>query len=102
MDLALVFELLIDDPKSRAAAVLLRDEGLRLVRDIAGLIELEPKNVKPTVSEIGTICRRLLAAGYQLRSDPDLEAFAAKRAEHAHCVAAIASHLGTPEAPLIP
>jgi hypothetical protein len=35
MDLALIFELLIDDPKSRAAAVLLRDEGLRLVGEIA-------------------------------------------------------------------
>lgn len=102
MDLALVFELLIDDPKSRAAAVLLRDEGLRLVEEIAGLIGLEPKDVRPTVSEVGAVCKRLTAAGYRLKPDPDLEAFAAKRAEHARCIEAMASHLGTPPAPLLP
>jgi hypothetical protein len=102
MDIALIFELLIDDPKSRAAAVLLRDEGLRLVRDIAGLIGLEPENAQPTASEVDAVCRRLSAAGYKLKSDPDLPTFAARRAEHARCIEAIASHLGTPAAPLLP
>jgi hypothetical protein len=102
MDIALIFELLIDDPKSRAAAILLRDEGLRLVRDIAGLIGLEPENAQPTASEVDAVCRRLSAAGYKLKSDLDLPAFAARRAEHARCIEAIASHLGTPAAPLLP
>jgi hypothetical protein len=31
MDLGLIFDLLVDDPKSRTAAILLRDKGLRLV-----------------------------------------------------------------------
>jgi hypothetical protein len=101
MDLALIFELLIDDPKSRAAAVLLRDEGLRLVGEIAGLIGLRPKNVGTTASEVEAVCCRLSAAGYRLRSDPDLGAFAARRAEHARCIEAIAEHLGTPLAPLL-
>jgi hypothetical protein len=48
MDLALIFELLIDDPRSRATAVLLRDEGLRLVREIAGLIGVGPTSAKVT------------------------------------------------------
>jgi hypothetical protein len=102
MDLALVFELLIDDPKSRAAAVLLRDEGLRLVGEIAGLIGLEPKDVRPTASEVVAVCKRLATAGYRLKPDPDLEAFAARRAEHARAIETIASHLGTPAAPLLP
>ncbi|WP_439400110.1 hypothetical protein ACRQ5Q_41620 (plasmid) [Bradyrhizobium sp. PMVTL-01] len=72
MDLALIFELLIDDPKSRAAAVLLRDEGLRLVGEIAGLIGLEPRSARPTTSEVDAVCRRLSAAGYTLKSDPTL------------------------------
>jgi hypothetical protein len=38
MDLALMFELLIDDPSSRAPAVLISHEGPRLVQEIAGLI----------------------------------------------------------------
>ena len=101
MDLALIFELLIDDPKSRAAAVLLRDEGLRLVGEIAGLIGLRPKNVGTAASEVEAVCCRLSAAGYRLRSDPDLGAFAARRAEHARCIQAIAEHLGTPVAPLL-
>ncbi|SCB56051.1 hypothetical protein GA0061098_10699 [Bradyrhizobium shewense] len=93
-----MFELLIDDTKSRAAAVLLRDEALRLVRDIAGLIGLKSENTQLTASEIEAVCR-LSAAGYRLKSDPDPSDFAARRAEHARCIEAIASHLGTPAAP---
>ena len=60
MDLALIFELLIDDPKSLAAAVLLRDEGLRLVEEIAALIGLEPKNAQTTAMEVERLCGRFL------------------------------------------
>lgn len=101
MDLALIFELLIDDPKSRAAAVLLRAEGLRLVGEVAGLIGLEPKSDGPAVAEIEALCERLSAAGYRLRSNPDVKRFAVKRAEYARCIEAIAEHLGTPIAPLV-
>jgi hypothetical protein len=102
MDLALIFELLIDDPKSRAAAVLLRDEGLRLIGEIAGLIALEPNGDMTDAAEVEALCRRLSAAGYQLRADADMQMFVAKRREHARCVGAIADHLGTSKAPLLP
>jgi hypothetical protein len=102
MDLALMFELLIDDPASRAPSVLLRQEGLRLVEEIAGLIGLEPRDSPVTVSEVETICGRLTTAGYRLRRSTDMAAFASKRREHARCIGAIAEHLGTPEAPLLP
>ena len=101
-DLALIFELLIDDPKSRAAAVLLRAEGLRLVGEIAGLIGLEPKGGTTSTLEVQKVCDRLSAAGYRLRSDPDVKQFTAKRMEYARCIEAIAAHLGTPAAPLLP
>ena len=102
MDLALIFELLIDDPKSRAAAVLLRDEGLRLVREIAGLIGLEPIDVRTSAADVEAVCERLSGAGYRIRSHPDLAAFASRRTDHARCIEAIAAHLGTPAAPLLP
>ncbi|MBV9562678.1 MAG: hypothetical protein JOY90_19895 [Bradyrhizobium sp.] len=101
MDLALIFELLIDDPRSRAAAVLLRDEGMRLVGEIAGLIGLEPKTDDTIASDVEALCGRLSAARYRLRPDADREEFVAKRREHARCIEAIAEHLGTPAAPLL-
>ena len=101
MDLALIFELLIDDPRSRAAAVLLRDEGMRLVGEIAGLIGLEPKTDDTIASDVEALCGRLSAARYRLRPDADREEFVAKRREHARCIDAIAEHLGTPAAPLL-
>ena len=102
MDLALIFELLIDDPKSRAAAVLLRDEGLRLVGEIMGLIGLKPTGGPAATTEVEAVCDRLSAAGYRLRSQPDLVGFAAKRAKYARSIEAISDHLGTPAAPLLP
>ncbi|MBV9459729.1 MAG: hypothetical protein JO141_19725 [Bradyrhizobium sp.] len=101
MDLALIFELLIDDPRSRAAAVLLRDEGMRLVGEIAGLIGLEPKSDNTNASDVEALCGRLSAARYRLRPDAHREEFVAKRREHASCIDAIAEHLGTPVAPLL-
>lgn len=102
MDLALIFELVIDDPKSRAAAVLLRAQGLRLVREVAGLIGLQPKGGATAVAEVEALCGRLSTAGYQLRSNPNAMEFATKRAEYARCIQALAEHLGTPAAPLLP
>jgi hypothetical protein len=102
MDLALIYEMLIDDAASRAPAVLLRLEGLRLVGEIVGLIGLEPKSDPTTVNHAQAVCARLRAAGYRLRPSVDTVDFAVKRREHARCIGAIAEHLGTPEAPLLP
>jgi hypothetical protein len=99
MDLALIFEMVVDDPESRAAAVLLRHEGLRLIGEIVGLIGLEPKDDPTTANQAQAVCARLRAAGFRLR--PSIE-FAAERRQHARCIGAIAEHLGTPRAPLPP
>lgn len=51
IDLALIFELLADEPAIRGPAVLLRQEGLRLLDELNGLIGLEPRKDMTTASE---------------------------------------------------
>ena len=103
MDLALIYEMLIEDAGSRAPAVLLRHEGLRLVGEIVDLIGLEPTDEpSATANQARAVSARLLAAGYRLKPSIDAAEFAAKRREHTCCIGAIAEHLGTPQAPLLP
>ena len=102
MDLELIFEMLVDDPEARATAVLLREEGLRLIRELSDLIGLTPKYEGRSVNEVQALCARLRAAGYRLQRSIDTGVFAARRVEHAHCVDAVAEHLGTARAPLLP
>jgi hypothetical protein len=70
--------------------------------EIAGLIDLEPNGDKTDTAEVESLCRRLSGTGYQLRTDADMQMFVAKRREHARGVGAIADHLGTSKAPLLP
>jgi hypothetical protein len=102
MDLALAFELLIDDRVGRAPAVLLRLEGLRLVDEINRLIGLEPGEDGTTAADVLKFCARLKTAGYALRSPVDTAEFAYRRREYARRIQAVAAHLGTPEAILLP
>lgn len=101
MDLALMFELLIDDPASRASAVLLREQGLRLAKAILELIGVEPKSDLTNANHVQAVCARLRAAGYHLQPSTDIPSFAAKRREHTKLVGALAEHLGMPQAPLL-
>lgn len=102
MDLALMFELLIEDPASRAPAVLLRSEGLRLIDELNGLIGLDPASDDTTAAVLPRVCACLTAAGYKVRSSVDAAEFADRRRKHAGRVRAAAEHLGTLAAPLIP
>lgn len=102
MDLALVFELLIDDRPGRAAAVLLRLERFRLVDEINGLICLQAGKDETTAADVSKLFARLTGAGYGLRSTIDAADFAERRRDHASRIHAIAAHLGTPKAPLLP
>ncbi|WP_409187703.1 hypothetical protein [Bradyrhizobium sp. RDM4] len=102
MDLALIFELLIDDPASRAPAVLLRGEGLRLMKELNGLVGLQPACDETTAAAVPRVCARLTAAGYKVRSSIDAADFAERRRKHGGRVRAAAEHLGTLTAPLLP
>ncbi|OSI73305.1 hypothetical protein BSZ22_07840 [Bradyrhizobium canariense] len=102
MDLALMFELLIEDRESRAPAILLRSEGLRLIDNLNGLIGLEAESDDTSAAAVPRVCARLTAAGYKVRSSVDAAEFAEQRGKHAGRVRAAAEHLGTTAAPLIP
>ncbi|WP_456767415.1 hypothetical protein [Bradyrhizobium sp. USDA 3650] len=95
MDLALIFELLIDDPASRAPAVLLRSEGLRLINELNELAGLQPSGDDTTAAAVPRVCARLTAAGYKARSSIDSAEFADRRRKHGTRVRAAAEHLGT-------
>jgi hypothetical protein len=102
MDLALIFELLIDDASNRAPAVLLRSEGLRLIDELNEVIGLDPLFDDTTGASVQQLCARLAAAGYKLRPSIDALSFADRRRRHGACVRAAAVHLGTTAAPLLP
>ena len=101
LDLALVAEYLIDDDRLHGPAVLLREEGTRMARELAAIAGLTPKQPATDLPEIEQLAARLATSGYRLRADPNLAAMAAQRAEHMSCVDAIAEHLGRPTAVLV-
>lgn len=101
LDLALIAEHLIDDDKLYGPAVLLRQEGARMARELALTVGVKPSEAQTSVSALEQVAQRLGGSGYALRSEPTLGAMAAQRSEHMSCVDALAEHLGKPTAVLI-
>jgi hypothetical protein len=101
LDLALIAEHLIDDDRLYGPAVLLREEGTRMARELALIIGLEPVNAAPDAAELVQLSTRLATSGYSLHANPDLRAMASQRAEHMGCINALAEHLGRSTAVLV-
>lgn len=101
LDAALLSERCLADDSLRGAAVLLRDEGTRMARELAGVIGLAPAEVAPDEAGLRQAIERLEGAGYPLREAPDVAAIAGQRAEYLSCVDALARHLGKPAAVLV-
>ena len=101
LDFALIAEHLIEDDSLYGPAVLLREEGARMARELASMIGVKPKEVHTATAELEQLARRLSTSGYPLRTNPNLQAMATQRAEHMSCVAALADHLGKPTAVLV-
>ena len=101
LDLALIAEHLLDDDSLYGPAVLLREEGARMARELALIIGLEPKPSLTPIAELDQLQQRLAGSGYALRRGSDLEAMADQRAVHMSCVDALAEHLGKPSGVLI-
>ncbi|MFL6726069.1 MAG: ion channel [Sphingomicrobium sp.] len=101
LDLALIAEHLIDDDSLYGPAVLLREEGARMARELALMISVAPKQVHTDTAELDQLQHRVATSGYPLRANPNLEAMASQRAEHMSCVVALADHLGKPTAVLL-
>jgi hypothetical protein len=102
LDLGLFAEYCLADETLYGPAVLLREEGRRMARDLAVMVGLEPKAVDPAERELALAAGRLKEWGYALRDRIDFAAMASVRAEYQSCVDAMADHLGKPTALLNP
>jgi hypothetical protein len=101
LDLALIAEHLIDDDVLYGPAVLLREEGARMARELALVIGVKPVAPKTVGPEVDHLADRLAKSGYRIRSDPNPLAIARQRADYMSCVDALAEHLGRPSAVLL-
>lgn len=101
LDLGLIAEHLIDDDALYGPAVLLREEGARMARELALVIGLEPVAPRTAGPELEQLASRLAASGYGIRGDPNYFAMARQRADYMSCVDALAEHLGRPTAVLL-
>jgi hypothetical protein len=101
LDLALLSEQCIDDPSLRGAAVLLRDEGTRMARELASVISVPPLDVEPDLPELVQAGEQLRSAGYSIRSDADFAIISEQRCAYRGCVDALADHLGKPKSVLV-
>lgn len=101
LDLGLIAEHLIDDDVLYGPAVLLREEGALMAREIASMIGVSPIDVSTSTAELDQVAQRLAGSDYPMRPHPNFEAMAEQRSSHLSCVNALAEHLGRPTAVLI-
>lgn len=101
LDLGLIAEHLIEDDRLYGPAILLREEGARMARELAEIARLQPRDVNTDEAELAQLAQRLATSGYPVRTGANLTAMARQRDEHMSCVAAIAEHLGRPATILI-
>jgi hypothetical protein len=101
LDLALISEQVLDDESLCGAAALLRDEGVHMARELAGVISVRPAQAAGDPEELRQAAEQLKASDYAVRTDADFSAMAAHRAEYLSCVNALADHLGKRTAVLV-
>jgi hypothetical protein len=101
LDLALIAEHLIDDDALYGPAVLLREEGARMAKELALVIGLKPVAPQAAGPELDQLAERLVTGGYKVRDKVNYLAMAKQRADYMSCVDALAEHLGRPTAVLI-
>ena len=101
LDLALLCEHLLEEDSLRGAAVLLREEGSRMARELAQVISIRPAAVAADEPQLKQAAEQLLSSGYSMRANPDFRAIAEQRADYLGCVEALAKHLGKPAAVLV-
>jgi hypothetical protein len=101
LDLALIAEHLIDNDAVYGPAVLLREEGARMAKELALVIGLKPVAPRTPGPELDQLAQRLETSGYKVRANPNYLAMAKQRADYMSCVDALAEHLGRPTAVLL-
>ncbi len=101
LDVALLAEHLIDDDSLYGPAILLRQEGLRMARDLAASAGVKPLEIENDEAELEQVANRLATSGYPIRSGPSFSAMSAQRSQYRAYVDALADHLGKPSAMLV-
>jgi hypothetical protein len=101
IDLALLLQHSDDDDRLQGPAMLLREEGLRMARDLAESIGLKPRELAPDEPTTTQALQRLSSAGYRLGNGDDPAMLARQRAEAQRFVTALAEHLGKPATVLV-
>jgi hypothetical protein len=101
-DLALLIDLLLDEPELKGPAALMRQQGRHLAQELTSLLHLPPAVITTPPHEVAILIERLGAAGYRLRADIQPARFIAARAGEVACIEALSGHLGTDAAPLLP
>jgi hypothetical protein len=101
LDLALLAEHCIDDDSLYGPAILLRNEALRMARDLAAVADVKPVEVGADEAELKQAANRLATSGYPIRDDIRFGEMAAERAQYRAFVDALAIHLGKPGAVLV-
>ena len=101
LDLGLFAEFLIEDEALYGPAVLLKEEGERMAKELALVAGVKRIAEKTDQNALRTVGKRLAESGYKIRSAVDYADMARQRTDYASCVDAIAAHLGKPTAPLV-
>jgi hypothetical protein len=101
LDLALISERCLGIDQLRGPAMLLREEGTEMGRELAAVIGLRPASASASEPELIQTVEQLRAAGYAIREEIDFAALAQQRAVYLSCVEALAAHLGKPRAALV-
>jgi hypothetical protein len=103
LDLALILEKLVEEPRLVGPAVLLREEAVQMAEGLGRLVGLDPNPDRPGDEDVERLTERLERAGYTVRRAPaNRHGFAEARAPAVEYVSAMADHLGMPRAPLLP
>jgi|tagenome__1003787_1003787.scaffolds.fasta_scaffold20929997_2 hypothetical protein len=101
LDLSLFAEHLIDDAALYGPAVLLREEGSRMARELATMVGVDRKDATTDPGTLERVARQIADSGYPMQPNPDFPAMADQRTEYARCVDALAEHLGKPTTVLV-
>jgi hypothetical protein len=101
LDLALLAEHCIDDESLYGPALLLRQEGLRMAKDLADTAGVNPVEVAPNQAELEQAANRLASSGYALRKDIRFGDMNVQRSAYCAYVNALADHLGKPTSTLV-
>jgi hypothetical protein len=101
LDLALLTERCLADEQYKGPAMLLREEGASMARELAGVIGLSPGEASGDEPELRQAAEHLRSSGYAVRDDVDFAAMATQRAQYQGCVKALADHLGKPNTTLV-